>query len=77
MSRVPFYITEKELSIMSRTSREKSISSDEQRKVYYLYLDFGKNRAGQRIRRYQTYPTLTAARQARDNFRQTRVQLAA
>ncbi len=62
---------------MSRTSREKSISYDEQRKVYYLYLDFGKNRAGQRIRRYQTYPTLAAARQARDNFRQTRVQLAA
>ena len=62
---------------MSRITQEKSISYDEQRKVYYLYLDFGRNRGGQRVRRYQTFPTLTAARRARDDFRQTRVQLAA
>lgn len=62
---------------MSRITQEKSISYDEQRKVYYLYLDFGRNRGGQRVRRYQTFPTLTAARKARDDFRQTRVQLAA
>lgn len=62
---------------MSRITQEKSISYDEQRKVYYLYLDFGRNRGGQRVRRYQTFPTLAAARRARDDFRQTRIQLAA
>lgn len=59
---------------MSRTTQEKSISYDEQRKVYYLYMDFGRDRSGRRVRRYRTYSTLTAARRARDDFRRERVE---
>lgn len=54
---------------MSRTTQEKSISYDEQRKLYYLYMDFGRDRSGRRVRRYRTFTTLTAARRARDDFR--------
>ena len=60
---------------MSRTTHEKSISYDEQRKVYYLYMDFGRDRSGRRIRRYRTYATLSAARRARDDFRRERVEI--
>ncbi|MDE6107212.1 MAG: tyrosine-type recombinase/integrase, partial [Oscillospiraceae bacterium] len=57
---------------MSRTTQEKSISYDEQRKLYYLYMDFGRDRSGRRVRRYRTFTTLTAARRARDDFRRER-----
>lgn len=60
---------------MSRTTQEKSISYDEQRKVYYLYMDFGRDRSGRRVRRYRTYATLSAARRARDDFRRERVEI--
>jgi len=51
---------------MSRKQYERCISYDTQRNVYYLYLDFGKDDSGQRVRQYRTYRTLTQARQARN-----------
>lgn len=53
---------------MSRVSCEKSISYDNERHVYYLYMDLGKDEDGRRIRQYGTYPTLSAARKARNHF---------
>lgn len=60
---------------MSRTTKEKNISYDDKRGVYYLYMDFGRDNKGHRVRRYHTYPTLTAARRARDDFRRERKEL--
>ena len=53
---------------MSRTKYERDISYDNERHVYYLYMDLGKDEDGRRIRRYGTYPTLSTARRARDQF---------
>ena len=53
---------------MSRVKYERSISYDNVRQVYYLYMDLGKDESGKRIRRYGTFPTLPAARKARDQF---------
>lgn len=62
---------------MSRIAIEKGISYDEKRKIYYLYMDFGKDRSGQRIRRYRTFRTLNAARRAREDFRHEKRELIA
>lgn len=53
---------------MSRIKYERGISYDTERHVYYLYMDLGKDEDGQRIRKYGTHPTLSAARKARDTF---------
>ena len=53
---------------MSRIKCERAISYDNVRQVYYLYMDLGKDEMGRRLRRYDTYPTLSAARKARDQF---------
>ena len=47
---------------MARKTVERNISYDDQRKVYYVSMDLGKNEQGRRMKRYQTYPTLHAAR---------------
>lgn len=60
---------------MSRIAKEQNISYDEKRGVYYLYMDFGRDSKGHRVRHYRTYPTLTAARRARDEFRRERKEL--
>lgn len=53
---------------MSRTSCERNISYDDVRAVYYLYMDSGRDSEGRRLRRYQTYPSLSAARKAKKDF---------
>lgn len=53
---------------MSRTSCERCISYDDVREVYYLYMDSGRDSKGHRRRRYQTYPSLSAARKAKKAF---------
>lgn len=53
---------------MSRIKYERNISYDTIRQVYYLYMDSGKDDEGKRKRKYQTYSSLLAARQARDAF---------
>lgn len=59
---------------MSRIKYERNISYDTDRHLYYLYTDLGKDETGQRIRRYDTYPTLTSARKARDRFLMKKAQ---
>ena len=53
---------------MSRIKYERGISFDEQRQVYYLYMDSGRSEDGHRVRQYGTFPTLSAARKAQDDF---------
>jgi len=59
---------------MSRTACERSISYDEARGLYYLYMDLGRDEDGHRHRQYKTFPTLAAARKARDEFLIERAQ---
>jgi len=60
---------------MSRITCERCISYDTARKMYYLYMDLGKDGTGRRLRRYRTYPSLAAARKAQAEFWQRRTQL--
>ena len=53
---------------MSRVKYERGISYDTVRKTYYLYMDLGKDEDGRRLRKYGTFPSLSAARKARDEF---------
>ena len=53
---------------MARKTVERNISYDDQRKLYYVSMDLGKDQAGRRIKRYQTYRTLYAARMGLRNF---------
>ena len=53
---------------MSRIRCERGISYDEERKVYYLYTELGRDANGKRLRRYSTHPTISAARKARDAY---------
>lgn len=53
---------------MSRVSYERGISYDQDRQIYYLYMDLGRDEDGRRVRQYETYPTLSAARRARDRY---------
>ena len=53
---------------MSRITCERGISYDQQRAVYYLYMDWGRDEDGRRLRQYRTFPTLSAARKARNIF---------
>lgn len=47
---------------MARKTVERNISYDDQRKIYYVSMDLGKDENGRRMKRYQTYSTLYAAR---------------
>lgn len=53
---------------MSRIKIERNISYDTKRKLYYVYLDSGKDHDGNRIRCYKTFLNLTQARQELRNF---------
>ena len=53
---------------MARKKVERNISYDNVRKLYYVHMDFGTDQQGKRIRRYRTYPTLTAARAGLKEF---------
>ena len=53
---------------MARKTVERNISYDDQRKIYYVSMDLGKDGDGKRMKRYQTYRTLHAARQGLRQF---------
>lgn len=53
---------------MARKTVERNISYDEARKLYYVSMDLGKDKDGKRVKRYQTYPTLHAARTGLRDF---------
>lgn len=53
---------------MARKTVERNISYDETRKIYYVSMDLGKDKDGKRIKRYQTYRTLYAARMGLREF---------
>lgn len=53
---------------MARKTVERNISYDDARKIYYVSMDLGKDQDGKRIKRYQTYRTLHAARMGLRQF---------
>ena len=53
---------------MARKTVERNISYDDIRKIYYVSMDLGKDKEGKRVKRYQTYRTLYAARMGLRNF---------
>ena len=53
---------------MARKTVERNISYDDIRKIYYVSMDLGKDKEGKRVKRYQTYRTLYAARAGLRNF---------
>lgn len=53
---------------MARKAVERGISYDNIRKLYYIYMDYGKNESGQRVKKYKTFPTLSVARRALREF---------
>ena len=53
---------------MARKSVERNISFDENRNLYYVSMDLGRDESGNRIRQYKTFPTLSAARAGLRDF---------
>ena len=53
---------------MARKTVERNISYDDIRRIYYVSMDLGKDKDGKRMKRYQTYRTLHAARAGLRNF---------
>ena len=53
---------------MARKTVERNISYDESRKIYYVSMDLGRDKEGKRLKRYQTYRTLYAARAGLRDF---------
>lgn len=53
---------------MARRKIEPNISYDDQRGCYYVYMDYGTDESGTRIRHYKTFPNLQAARKALREF---------
>lgn len=57
---------------MARISLERGISYDGRRALYYVYMDYGRAEDGARVRRYRTFPSLSAARKALRAFQAER-----
>ena len=53
---------------MARKTVERGISYDDVRKAYYVYMDYGRDEEGQRVKKYKTCATLAAARRALREF---------
>lgn len=53
---------------MARKTVERNISYDDVRQIYYVSMDLGKDKDGKRLKRYQTYRTLYAARMGLRSF---------
>lgn len=53
---------------MARKTVERNISYDDIRRIYYVSMDLGKDKEGKRVKRYQTYRTLHAARTGLRSF---------
>lgn len=56
------------MTVMARKRVEANISYDTERKKFYVYMDYGLDRDGQRVKQYKTYPSLTKARRALREF---------
>jgi len=54
---------------MARKTVERNISYDDVRKVYYVSMDMGTDTKGKRVKQYQTFPTISAARKALQDFK--------
>lgn len=59
---------------MARKTVERNISYDDTRKRYYVSMDLGKDSSRKRIKQYQTFPTLSAARTGLREFLSRREQ---
>jgi integrase len=53
---------------MAREKIERNISYDRGRKLYYVCMNYGKDPDGTRIKKYETFPTLSQARKALYRF---------
>jgi integrase len=53
---------------MARILIEKNIYYDEEKELYYVYMDFGKDKTGKRIRKQPTFKTKSEAKKALRNF---------
>ena len=53
---------------MARKAVERNIAYDDQRKLYYVSMELGRDENGKRIKQYRTFPTLTAARNGLRDF---------
>ena len=53
---------------MARKTVERGISYDDVRKAYYVYMDYGRDEDGQRVKKYKTCATLAAARRVLRDF---------
>ncbi len=53
---------------MARKAVERGISFDDRRGLYYAYMDYGRDETGARVKKYQTFDTLPAARRALRDF---------
>ena len=47
---------------------ERNIAYDDQRKLYYVSMELGRDENGKRIKQYRTFPTLAAARNGLRDF---------
>lgn len=54
---------------MARKTVERNISYDEERKLYYVHLDLGRDENGKRVKQYRTFSSLNQARTALREFR--------
>lgn len=53
---------------MSRVIIEKNIYYDDEKELYYVYMDYGKDKSGKRIRKQPTFKTKSEAKKALKNF---------
>lgn len=53
---------------MARKAVERNIAYDDQRKLYYVSMELGRDENGKRIKQYRTFPTLGAARNGLRDF---------
>ena len=53
---------------MARKAVERNIAYDDQRKIYYVSMELGRDENGKRIKQYRTFPTLAAARNGLRDF---------
>lgn len=53
---------------MARLLVEKNIYYDEEKELYYVYMDYGKDKSGKRIRKQPTFKTKAEAKKALKEF---------
>ena len=53
---------------MAKKAVERNIAYDDQRKLYYVSMELGRDENGKRIKQYRTFPTLAAARNGLRDF---------